>query len=112
MAKQLLEVEARRQQDNDKILELSVLVRKLSETLSTMSANQAAFQEQMLKLEQLSGVRDASETVSEHTQVIESMPEPEDDDIQRITNMLMDGRYDDATLEVCASKSYCFYFPY
>ena len=65
---QVSEIEKRRVQDQNKIQELSDLVRSLSETVSNMSASQVAFQDEILKMQrarsQAGTAQDAASAVS------------------------------------------------
>ncbi|KAF2478678.1 hypothetical protein BDY17DRAFT_313959 [Neohortaea acidophila] len=108
----LQQAEARRQQDNAKIQELSNLVQGLARMVQNMSESQAAFQEQILKM-QRPGSREGTITQTQHQQqssapstssVPEPQPQPqpqktvEEKEVDDITNLLMTGQYDDATV--------------
>lgn len=95
--------EAQRQQDSLKIEELSGIVRSLSATLQGMAASQTAFQEQIMKLQ-----REARSGRGDHTRSAASSPpadqqappEPEDFEINNMTQLLVDGKYEEATIQV------------
>ncbi|KAI5367983.1 Putative enhancer of mRNA-decapping protein [Septoria linicola] len=98
--------EAQRQQDNIKIEELSGIVRSLSTTLQGMAASQASFQEQILKLqrEAREGQGRNARSVSSSPPVTEEPPaEPEDTDVANMTQLLMDGKYEEATIQWISS---------
>lgn len=97
------QAEAQRQQDNAKIEELSGIVRSLSTTLQGMANSQNAFQEQILKMQRDS--RSAKEdttrsNVSSVTGSREPETEPEDAEIADMTRMLMESKYEEATIAV------------
>ncbi|GIZ46786.1 hypothetical protein CKM354_000989800 [Cercospora kikuchii] len=98
--------EAQRQQDNAKIEELSGIVRSLSTTLQGMAASQASFQEQILKLQRETGagqVGAARSTSTSPTANQQTPAEPEDADILNMTQLLMDGKYEEATIQWISS---------
>ena len=96
------DAEVRRQQDQAKIQELSNMVRSLSETVNQMSQSQAAFQQQLLKMQQETSRADASGAPPE----VVAEAEPEDWEAQKITQMLQVGQYDAATLQVSRQIPY------
>ncbi|KAM3422615.1 hypothetical protein BST61_g104 [Cercospora zeina] len=98
--------EAQRQQDSAKIEELSGIVRSLSTTLQAMAASQASFQEQILKLQRDagSGQTGTGRSTSTSPTANEQTPaEPEDNDILNMTQLLMDGKYEEATIQWISS---------
>ena len=103
---QLQQAENRREQDNVKIQELSTLVQGLSQMVQKMSESQAAFQDQILKMQQSSG-QSGGASQPQSTREVESapsVPEPpksvEDMEVEKITQYLMAGQYDQATISV------------
>jgi hypothetical protein len=93
--------EAQRQQDNAKIEELSNIVRTLSATMQDMAASQTAFQEQILKMQRENkspSQQSASNGVE--TAAPPAQAESEDPEVLRMTQMLVDGRYEEATIQV------------
>ncbi|EME85587.1 uncharacterized protein MYCFIDRAFT_59767 [Pseudocercospora fijiensis CIRAD86] len=93
--------EAQRKQDGVKIDELSTVVRSLSATLQNMATSQTAFQEQILKMQ-----RDGRGTPSASSAALtapEPPPEAEDEDVTRMTQMLMDGKFEEATIQWISS---------
>ena len=100
---QLHEAESRRQQDNAKIQELSDLVRGLSETIQNMSASQAAFQQQVVEMQRGTAAReDARPAASADPQA-----DAEDLEAKKITELLVDGQYNQATIQVRPSYVDC-----
>ena len=103
---QIAELEKRRVHDQTKIQELSELVRGLTETVRNMSASQAVFQEQILKMQrsrsQATTARDES-TKDTASTAAEPQAEPEDPEVANITQLLVSGQYDQATYAVSYS---------
>ena len=103
---QVSEIEKRRVNDQIKIQELSELVCSLSDTIKDMSASQAAFQEEILKMQQARSQSDAAQedSAKDATSAASTAPEPqaepEDPEVAKITQMLVNGEYDAATIEV------------
>ena len=109
---QLGEADTRRQQDNAKIQELSNLVQSLSEMVQNMSESQTAFQEQILKMQRPSskaGAREASSKDDEGSTgpvpPVDPQKEAEEQEVKKITQLLVDGEYDTATIAVSWSLS-------
>jgi hypothetical protein len=97
-SEQLREVEVQRQKDNTKIEQLSDLVLGLSKTIHEMAAGQSAFQEQILKLQhQIAGENSARSAVSNESDVVPSIEDPE---LEGITSMMTQGRYEEGTIQV------------
>lgn len=105
--------EAQRQQDNAKIEELSGIVRSLSTTLQGMAASQSEFQEQIMKLqrEARSSGADKVESTSSSPATSQQTPEEpvEDAEIASMTQLLMDGKFEEATIQVSSYQpvQYC-----
>ena len=102
---QLQEAHTRRQQDDAKIEELSKLVRSLSETMQNMSESQAAFQEQVLKMQSQSTKTDTEDGATKDEEASTSaaadpQAEAEAQEVKKITQLLVDGEFDAATIEV------------
>ncbi|SMY21618.1 unnamed protein product [Zymoseptoria tritici ST99CH_1A5] len=104
LGQQQRSAEAQRQQDNAKIEELSNIVRTLSATMQDMAASQTAFQEQILKMqrENKSAPQPSANTGSDSASA-EVQAEPEDQDVARMTQMLIGGRYEEATIQWISS---------
>jgi WD40 repeat protein len=99
---QLRDVEVQRQKDNVKIEQLSDLVLGLSKTIHEMAAGQAAFQEQILKLQrQIAGDNSARSAVSTEADVVPSIEDPE---LEGITAMMTQGRYEEGTIQWLQSE--------
>ncbi|KAF7190126.1 hypothetical protein HII31_08457 [Pseudocercospora fuligena] len=94
--------EAQRKQDEAKIDELSSVVRSLSATLQNMATSQTAFQEQILKM-QRDGRGTPSASSAAPTAQEPPPPEAEDEDVARMTQMLMDGKFEEATIQWISS---------
>ena len=105
---QIAEIEKRRVHDQTKIQELSDLVRGMAETISSMSASQAAFQDQYLKLQrslsrpgtaQDGSAKDAGSTRAE------TPAKPQDPEVENITQLLTSQQFDAATYAVSYFES-------
>jgi len=99
------EAEAQRLQDNAKIEHLSNMVRSLSQTIGNMADSQQAFQEQMLQMQQQSKEKDTTplsdvESVHAATEPADPQMTVEEEEVQGITQMLMGGDYEAATIQV------------
>lgn len=99
---QMRELETRRVHDIVKIDQLTDLVRGLSSTVARMSESQAAFQEQILKLQEENASMRGGENVAKEAPVDETdhQSDAEDKEVAKITRLLKDGQFDAATLEV------------
>lgn len=102
---QLREAETRRQEDNAKIQELSNLVQGLSQMIQNMLESQVAFQEQILKMQRPSSRTGAPQESSRDdaastTSTADQQKAAEDQEVNRITDLLMRGEYDSATISV------------
>ncbi|KAK5131332.1 hypothetical protein LTR08_000998 [Meristemomyces frigidus] len=102
----LREADTQRQQDNAKIDQLSGFVRSLSTTIQNMADSQAAFQEQISQMQQSrsnhfasSSETKSSETVEEPVAVVDPQQAAEEEEVSRITQSLMAGEYEDATIQ-------------
>lgn len=109
---QLRQAELQRQNDSAKIDDLTVAVRGLSETVNTMAAAQSEFQPEILKLQvqaaqerQANLIRETSRQHQEASQGSTSSAEtrltPEQAELNAISNMMDDQRYEDAIIQVC-----------
>ena len=109
-SERLQKAERQRQDDTVKIDQLTVLVKSLSETVHTMASAQSEFQSEILVLQQkrLQDQREGSamrpedhqpaRISSSHTPKTELLPEQEE--LQRVANLMKDGQYEQATLAV------------
>ncbi|KAI4725920.1 hypothetical protein E4T49_06352 [Aureobasidium sp. EXF-10728] len=99
---QLRDAEVQRQKDNAKLEQLSDLVLGLSKTIHEMAAGQSAFQEQILKLQrQIAGDNSARSAVSTEADV---MPSIEDPELDGITALMTQGRYEEGTIQWLQSE--------
>jgi len=109
---QLRQAELQRQNDSAKIDDLTVAVRGLSETVNTMAAAQSEFQQEILKLQaQAAQERQANlirETSRQHQEASQGSTSsavtrltPEQAELNAISNMMGDQRYEDAIIQVC-----------
>ncbi|KAL9097784.1 MAG: hypothetical protein Q9165_000110 [Trypethelium subeluteriae] len=122
---QLRQVEVQRAQDNQKLDQLTSLVRGLSETVRAMANAQGTFQSEILKLqnqvaqqlpqqkpigsERATGAtsRAATEPEAEsrpQSQLQSQQPNPEDEEVENITSLLQEGRYEEGTIQWLQSK--------
>lgn len=95
-------VQVQQDRDNMKIEQLTDLVVSLSNTINGMAATQTAFQEQILKLQRqvassAPGDSNRSITPAAELDVVQSV---EDQELAVITDMMTQGKYEDATIEV------------
>ncbi|KAI7557750.1 hypothetical protein KC317_g11433, partial [Hortaea werneckii] len=100
----LREADVQRQQDNAKIEQLSGMVRSLTQTVQGMAESQKSFQEEMKKMQQgraqeapapaAAAGRAAAPAVDE----MDPQKIAEEQEVSRITQMLMDGSYEEATI--------------
>ena len=106
---QMRVLETRRVEDMSKINELSEMLRGMTEAISKLSQSQAAFEERSLKFMQenvTSGATTAPvEAVEEPAaeppaEPVDPQREAEEAEVAKITQLLVDGKYDDATIEV------------
>lgn len=104
-AEQLRQVEARRLSDNAKIAELTDLARGMSDIIQAVSAGQAAFQEQILQLQSQiaasNAAREASDKSAASVRSQPAAPSQEDLEVQTVTQLMTDGKYEEATIAVC-----------
>ncbi|KAI5247349.1 hypothetical protein E4T43_02105 [Aureobasidium subglaciale] len=101
-AEQLRDAEVKREKDNAKIEQLSDLVLGLSNTIHEMAAGQSAFQKQILKLQrQIAGENSAPSAVSTEADVVQSIEDPE---LEGITAMMTQGKYEEGTIQWLQSE--------
>jgi hypothetical protein len=101
--------EDQRQQDTAKIEELSGIVRSLSTTLQGMATSQSAFQDQILKMQREARTLPEGSTRSNASSAAatrESPPAPEDEDVVKMTQLLVEGKYEEATIQVSSPLSF------
>ncbi|KAK4633801.1 hypothetical protein CLAFUR0_02653 [Fulvia fulva] len=103
MAQQQVSAEKQRQQDNAKIEELSSIVRSLSTTMQNMATSQSAFQEQILKMQRENKSDAQSHKSSPSADVPDPQKEAEDAEIADMTQKLIDGKYEEATIQWISS---------
>ena len=108
---QLNAAEVQQRKDTAKIDELSSLVRGLSEIVHTMAASQTEFQQEILKLQsqaaqerQAIAIRETSrqhpETSPSSGQSVANSITPEQAEVNAITAMMGERRYEEATIQV------------
>ncbi|KAI7522768.1 hypothetical protein KC316_g19141, partial [Hortaea werneckii] len=102
----LREADVQRQQDNAKIEQLSGMVRSLTQTVQGMAESQKTFHDEMKKMQQgraqegptsaaaAGGRAAAAPAVDE----MDPQKVAEEQEVSRITQMLMDGSYEEATI--------------
>jgi len=109
---QLRQAELQRQNDSAKIDDLTVVIQGLSEAVNTMAAAQTEFQQEILKLQaQAAQERQANlirETSRQHQEASQGSTSsavtrltPEQAELNAISNMMGDQRYEDAIIQVC-----------
>ncbi|KAI7360411.1 hypothetical protein KC354_g8893 [Hortaea werneckii] len=100
----LREADVQRQQDNAKIEQLSGMVRSLTQTVQGMAESQKTFQEEMKKMQQGRAQEAPAPTAAggraPAPAVDETDPQKvaEEQEVSGITQMLMDGSYEEATI--------------
>lgn len=110
----LRRAETQHQNDSTKIDQLTLLVRGLSETVHTMAAAQSEFQQQILNLQHratqdrrgstgASSSQDQSNQASSEARLTPKSPEQEELDM--ITNLMTEGRFEEGTIQVCTPLS-------
>lgn len=103
MAEQVHQAEVQRQRDAAKIDQLTSLVTGLSETIASMSAAQASFQDEILKLQKQvvqseDSTRSAPSTAASASSTVKrSEAEQEQDDI---TRLMSEGQFEEGTIMV------------
>ncbi|KAK4505413.1 hypothetical protein PRZ48_003376 [Zasmidium cellare] len=104
-SQQQRQAEQQRQQDNTKIEELSNMVRNLSNTIQNMATSQAAFQEQIIKMqrEQAQNAANAANASPGSSTRPDPQAEAEDKEVADMTQKLMDGAYEEATIQWISS---------
>ncbi|EME47720.1 hypothetical protein DOTSEDRAFT_123822 [Dothistroma septosporum NZE10] len=103
MAQQQLAAEKQRQQDNAKIEELSSIVRTLSTTMQNMATSQSAFQEQILRMQRENKSDAPSRKASPSADAPSPQKEAEDAEVADMTQKLIDGKYEEATIQWISS---------
>ena len=109
--------EAQRVQDNTKIEQLTGLVTSLSATIQGMAESQAAFQEQIIKMQQArksesSGSEGRAESATQSATASSAAPvDPqklaEEREVNEITELLKHGDYESATIQVSHEARFC-----
>lgn len=108
----LRRAETQHKNDSTKIDQLALLVRGLSETVHTMAAAQSEFQQQILNLQHRAtqGRRSSTGASSSQDQSNQASSEarmtpksPEQEELEMITNLMTEGRFEEGTIQVCAS---------
>ncbi|KAK0835430.1 hypothetical protein LTR02_012529 [Friedmanniomyces endolithicus] len=115
----LQEAETQREEANQKVDQLAMLVRSLSQTIQGMADSQTAFQEQILRLQKERGGADQAR--ADHNRPASSRgdasavagsavsePPPktaEEMEVEKITSLLVAGEYEQATIEWLQSPS-------
>ncbi|EER37303.1 conserved hypothetical protein [Histoplasma capsulatum H143] len=99
---QMKQYELRQQNDSAKIDQLTMLVRSLSETVSTMAAAQSQFQKEILNLSRQLGVKAELPETSSATNPVRGVPppepSPEEAELQEISELLNTGRYEEGSI--------------
>ncbi|KAK0931582.1 hypothetical protein LTR29_016351 [Friedmanniomyces endolithicus] len=115
----LQEAETQREEANQKVDQLAMLVRSLSQTIQGMADSQTAFQEQILRLQKERGGADqaradhhrpASSRGDASAVAGSAVSEPppktaEEMEVEKITSLLVAGEYEQATIEWLQSPS-------
>ena len=104
-------LETRRIEDVAKINELTDMVRDLSAAVTKLSQSQAAFQEKSLRLLEEGPANNTAaqdSTKGSASSTVEPQAEVEDPEVAKITQMLVNGKYDDATIQVNPNKLHSF----
>ena len=111
VGEQLQMAEMQHRNDSTKIDQLTALIRGLSETVHTMAAAQSEFQSEILKLQQQtlqdrqgSSTRDTSTQHQQKPLAATESPEPdispEQEELDRITALMKEGRFEEGTIQV------------
>ena len=103
--------EIQRRDDSVKVDQLTQLVRGLSETVHAMAAAQSGFQEEILKLQQQAANQRQVDLNRPSSSQAASQPgstaprltpkSPEQEELEAITNLMNEGRLEEATIQVC-----------
>ena len=116
---QLRLTEIQQRKDTAKIEELTLLVRGLSETVHTMAAAQSEFQQEILRLQsqaaqerQANAIRETSRqphgtSASSHHSITQSIS-PEQAELNGISSMMSENRYEEAVIQVSPYPHTCF----
>ena len=120
LREQLRQADFQRQNDSAKIDDLTTLVRGLSETVNTMATAQSEFQQEILKLQaqaaqerQANMIRETSRQQQEDSQgsgssaVVQMTPEQAE--LNAISHMMGEQRYEEAIIQVCPSFPHFLY---
>ncbi|KAL9119771.1 MAG: hypothetical protein Q9187_003675 [Circinaria calcarea] len=110
VGEQIHQAELQHRNDSTKIDQLTALVRGLSETVHTMAAAQSEFQSEILKLQQQSwqdrqgsSTRNASAQHQQKSLAPSESPEPaaspEQEELDRITSLMKEGRFEEGTIQ-------------
>lgn len=108
LADQSRQAELQRQKDSAKIEQLTNLVRGMSEVVQTMAAGQTAFQEQILHLQrQVNTASHSHEESTRSSASVRSTPAqpPADPEIEAVTALMTQGKYEEATIQVSIAYS-------
>ena len=111
---QLRQADTQRRDDMAKIDDLTKLVRRLSETMNTMAAAQSEFQQEILKLQSLAAQdrqahailetsRRQQEASRESSRSALQPMTPEQAELNAISRMMAEKRYEEAMIQVCYS---------
>ncbi|KAK6427784.1 hypothetical protein LTR81_000128 [Elasticomyces elasticus] len=104
-SQKLQEAETKRDEANKQVEQLSRLVTSLSQTIQGMADSQAAFQEQILKAQRERSMKAESSKMSEKSAVdeksevvVEKVKTAEEMEVERITQLLMEAEFEQATI--------------
>ncbi|KAK4962845.1 hypothetical protein LTR10_000472 [Elasticomyces elasticus] len=103
-SQKLQEAETKRDEANRQVEQLSRLVASLSQTIQGMADSQAAFQEQILKAQRERSMKAESSKMSEKSaadeksEVVEKVKSAEEMEVERITQLLMEAEFEQATI--------------
>ncbi len=112
----LRRAESQHREDSGKIEQLTNLVRGLSETVHMMASAQSEFQQKILKLQQQAAQdRQSGPDVVSPTQgnmqpgstegALVIIKSPAQEELEIITDLMTDGRYEEGTIRVCADRN-------
>ncbi|EMC96266.1 hypothetical protein BAUCODRAFT_33615 [Baudoinia panamericana UAMH 10762] len=97
----LKQAEQEREQANAQIEQLSTLVRGLEQTIKSMADSQAAFQEQILRMQQArqeEEVKAEAKPTASTEKEVDPQKAAEEEEVQRITKLLVDNEFEQATI--------------
>ena len=103
LGEQLREADARRRDDRAKIEQLTALVHQLSQTVHSMAASQAQFQDEILKLQQQAVDDRHHRTPGTSTESRRISMSPQEEETRSIMRLLSEGRYEDAVFQVIST---------